>query len=155
MNLSLKRTNLFALEIFALAVALVVVSSPYVHGQELAHLNPIPKPGKSVVTTAVPSHPHAPGVHGLGACSCPVVAQPAPRRGKRMLIVCGQVRRTVQYLQGRSEGVWGLRCSALRLGRIPEGNRELESHLPSEVQAWSEPEGLHGARIWDSQVWSV
>ena len=63
MNLSLKRTNLFALEIFALAVALVVVSSPYVHGQELAHLNPIPKPGKSVVSTAVPSHPQSPVVY--------------------------------------------------------------------------------------------
>jgi hypothetical protein len=63
MNLSLKRTNLFALEIFALAVALVVVSSPYVHGQEIAHLNPIPKPGKSVVSTAIPSHPQTPVVY--------------------------------------------------------------------------------------------
>jgi hypothetical protein len=63
MNLSLKRTYLSALEIFALAVALVVASSHYVHGQEIAHLNPIPKPGKSVVSTAVPSRPNTPMVY--------------------------------------------------------------------------------------------
>jgi hypothetical protein len=58
MKLSIKKGYLFALEIFALALALLVVSSPYLDGQELAHLNPMPKLDKSVVTTAVPSHPH-------------------------------------------------------------------------------------------------
>ncbi len=61
MNLSLKKTYLFSLEIFALAVALMVVSN--VHGQEIAHLNPIPTPGKPVVSSAVPSHPHTPLVY--------------------------------------------------------------------------------------------
>jgi hypothetical protein len=63
MKLSLSKGYLFAPEIFALALALLVVSSPYLDGQELAHLNPIPKPGKSLVTTAVLSHPHAPVVY--------------------------------------------------------------------------------------------
>ncbi len=57
MKLSIKKTYLFALEIFALALALLVVSSPYLDGQELAHLNPMPAPGKPVVTSAV--HPHS------------------------------------------------------------------------------------------------
>ena len=61
MKLSIKKGYLFALEIFALALALLVVSSPYLDGQELAHLNPMPKPGKSLVTTAVP--PHTPVVY--------------------------------------------------------------------------------------------
>jgi len=60
MKLSIKKGYLFALEIFALALALLVMSSPYLDGQELAHLNPIPTPGTFVVTTAVPSHPHTP-----------------------------------------------------------------------------------------------
>ena len=61
MKLSIKKGYLFTLEIFALALALLVVSSPYLDGQELAHLNPMPKPGKSLVTTAVP--PHTPVVY--------------------------------------------------------------------------------------------
>src|SRR6202041_1076219 len=61
MNLSLKKTYLLSLEIFALAVALLVVSN--VHGQEIAHLNPIPTPGKPVVSSAVPSHSHTPLVY--------------------------------------------------------------------------------------------
>ena len=56
MKLPIKKAYLFALEIFALALALLVVSSPYLDGQELAHLNPLPTVGKSVVTTAIPSH---------------------------------------------------------------------------------------------------
>jgi hypothetical protein len=60
MKLSIKKTYLCALEIFALALALLLVSSPYLDGQELAHLNPMPTPGKPVVTAAAHPHPQAP-----------------------------------------------------------------------------------------------
>jgi len=60
MTLSIKKAYLLALETLALALALLVAPSPYLNGQDLAHLDPIPKPGKSVITTAVPSHTHTP-----------------------------------------------------------------------------------------------
>jgi hypothetical protein len=60
MKLSIKKVYLFAPQIFALALALLVVSSPRLDGQELAHLNPMPTPGGAVVTAVVPSRPHTP-----------------------------------------------------------------------------------------------
>jgi|HubBroStandDraft_5_1064220.scaffolds.fasta_scaffold131011_1 hypothetical protein len=63
MNLSLKRAHLFAMGMLGSAVALLAISSPRLNGQELAHLNPMSTPAKSVVRAVIQSHPQTPAVY--------------------------------------------------------------------------------------------
>jgi hypothetical protein len=63
MKRSLKKVYLSALGTLASTVALLTVSSPYLHGQELAQLNSMSTPVRSVVRTVIPSHPQTPAVY--------------------------------------------------------------------------------------------
>jgi hypothetical protein len=63
MNLSLKKAYLFALGVSGLSVALLTVSNPYLHAQEIARLNPMPTPARAVVRTVIPPHPQTPAVY--------------------------------------------------------------------------------------------